>query len=87
MLAVAPKASNIVEMQERAAVIGEVREEPARMAVVHIQFGGTRMIDMLVGNPLSKICSKALMSRREEDSQGDRSSDAAQSIWENHCDP
>ena len=56
MLAVAPKASNIVEMQERAAVIGEVREEPARMAVVHIQFCGTRMIDMLVGDPLPRKC-------------------------------
>src|SRR5205085_11429381 len=34
-----------------AAVIGEVREEPPRMVVMQTQFGGTRMIDMLVGDP------------------------------------
>ena len=41
---------------EEAQVIGEVREEPARMVVMHTQFGGTRMIDMLVGDPLPRIC-------------------------------
>jgi hydrogenase expression/formation protein HypE len=41
---------------EEASIIGEVREEPARMVVVHTQFGGTRMIDMLVGDPLPRIC-------------------------------
>jgi hydrogenase expression/formation protein HypE len=41
---------------EEAAIIGEVREEPARMVVMHTQFGGTRMIDMLVGDPLPRIC-------------------------------
>ena len=39
-----------------ASIIGEVREEPARMVVMHTQFGGTRMIDMLVGDPLPRIC-------------------------------
>ena len=39
-----------------AQIIGEVREEPARMVVMHTQFGGTRMIDMLVGDPLPRIC-------------------------------
>jgi hydrogenase expression/formation protein HypE len=39
-----------------AQIIGEVREEPARMVIMHTQFGGTRMIDMLVGDPLPRIC-------------------------------
>jgi hydrogenase expression/formation protein HypE len=41
---------------EEASIIGEVRGEPARMVVMHTQFGGTRMIDMLVGDPLPRIC-------------------------------
>jgi hydrogenase expression/formation protein HypE len=41
---------------EEARIIGEVREEPAQMVVMHTQFGGTRMIDMLVGDPLPRIC-------------------------------
>ncbi len=41
---------------EDAEIIGEVREEPARMVVMHTGFGGTRMIDMLVGDPLPRIC-------------------------------
>jgi len=45
-----------VEGGEEASIIGEVREEPARMVVMHTQFGGTRMIDMLVGDPLPRIC-------------------------------
>jgi hydrogenase expression/formation protein HypE len=45
-----------VEGGEDAQIIGEIREEPARMVVMHTQFGGTRMIDMLVGDPLPRIC-------------------------------
>ena len=45
-----------VEGGEEAQIIGEVREEPARMVIMHTQFGGTRMIDMLVGDPLPRIC-------------------------------
>jgi hydrogenase expression/formation protein HypE len=41
---------------EDAQTIGEVREEPARMVVMRTGFGGTRMIDMLVGDPLPRIC-------------------------------
>ena len=41
---------------EEAEIIGEVREEPARMVLMHTGFGGTRMIDMLVGDPLPRIC-------------------------------
>jgi hydrogenase expression/formation protein HypE len=45
-----------VEGGEEAEIIGEVREEPARMVLMHTGFGGTRMIDMLVGDPLPRIC-------------------------------
>lgn len=45
-----------VEGGEEARIIGEVREEPARMVLMNTQFGGTRMIDMLVGDPLPRIC-------------------------------
>jgi hydrogenase expression/formation protein HypE len=45
-----------VEGGEEASIIGEVREEPSRMVIMHTQFGGTRMIDMLVGDPLPRIC-------------------------------
>jgi hydrogenase expression/formation protein HypE len=41
---------------EEASIMGEIREEPARMVVMHTLFGGTRMIDMLVGDPLPRIC-------------------------------
>ncbi len=56
MLATALKASNVVERREEAEIIGKVREESARMVLVHTGFGGTRMIDMLVGDPLPRIC-------------------------------
>jgi hydrogenase expression/formation protein HypE len=45
-----------VEGGEEATIIGEVREEPARMVLMYTQFGGTRMIDMLIGDPLPRIC-------------------------------
>lgn len=41
---------------EEAAVIGEIAEEPPRMVMMHTQFGGTRMVDMLIGDPLPRIC-------------------------------
>jgi hydrogenase expression/formation protein HypE len=45
-----------VEGGEEAGIIGEIREEPARMVLMHTRFGGARMIDMLVGDPLPRIC-------------------------------
>ncbi|MBW3657524.1 MAG: hydrogenase expression/formation protein HypE [Actinobacteria bacterium] len=41
---------------EDAAIIGEVREEPASRVLGRTTFGGHRMIDMLVGDPLPRIC-------------------------------
>ena len=39
-----------------AALIGEVRSEPDGMVFIRTAFGGTRVVDMLVGDPLPRIC-------------------------------
>ena len=39
-----------------AAVIGEIREQPAGAVLGTTSYGGTRVIDMLVGDPLPRIC-------------------------------
>ncbi len=39
-----------------AAIVGEVREEPPGRVLSRTTFGGHRMIDMLVGDPLPRIC-------------------------------
>ena len=41
---------------EEARVIGEVRESPAATVLGVASYGGTRVIDMLVGDPLPRIC-------------------------------
>ena len=41
---------------ERAAEIGEVRTEPPGMVLVQTSFGGRRVMDQLVGDPLPRIC-------------------------------
>jgi hydrogenase expression/formation protein HypE len=41
---------------EAAAEIGEVRTEPPRMVLVQTSFGGRRVMDQLVGDPLPRIC-------------------------------
>lgn len=41
---------------ESAAVIGEVRTEPPGMVLVETAFGGRRVMDQLVGDPLPRIC-------------------------------
>ena len=39
-----------------AVRIGEVRSEAAGMVLVATGYGGTRVVDMLVGDPLPRIC-------------------------------
>jgi len=39
-----------------AAIIGRIVTEPAQAVVMITAFGGTRMVDMLVGDPLPRIC-------------------------------
>ena len=41
---------------ERASLIGELRAEPAGMVFMHTAFGGSRVVDMLIGDPLPRIC-------------------------------
>jgi hydrogenase expression/formation protein HypE len=39
-----------------AALVGEIVAEPAATVVLRTGFGGTRIVDMLVGDPLPRIC-------------------------------
>jgi hydrogenase expression/formation protein HypE len=39
-----------------AAVIGEIASDPPGLVAVRNAFGGTRLVDMLVGDPLPRIC-------------------------------
>jgi hydrogenase expression/formation protein HypE len=41
---------------ERAMEIGEVRQEPPGMVLVETAFGGKRVMDLLAGDPLPRIC-------------------------------
>jgi hydrogenase expression/formation protein HypE len=39
-----------------AALVGEVRAEPPGLVLLETAFGGSRVVDMLVGDPLPRIC-------------------------------
>jgi hydrogenase expression/formation protein HypE len=39
-----------------AAIIGTVQAEPAAMVFLNTDIGGKRVLDMLVGDPLPRIC-------------------------------
>jgi hydrogenase expression/formation protein HypE len=41
---------------ENAFIIGEVRAEPTCAVLVTTRYGGSRIVDMLVGDPLPRIC-------------------------------
>jgi hydrogenase expression/formation protein HypE len=41
---------------DEARIIGEVREQPAGSVLVTTLYGGSRIVDMLVGDPLPRIC-------------------------------
>jgi hydrogenase expression/formation protein HypE len=47
---------NLADGGEGAKIIGEVREQPASAVLVTTGYGGSRIIDMLVGDPLPRIC-------------------------------
>jgi hydrogenase expression/formation protein HypE len=49
-------AMRAVEGCEEATEIGEVRTEPPGMVLVETAFGGRRVMDQLVGDPLPRIC-------------------------------
>jgi hydrogenase expression/formation protein HypE len=41
---------------EGAAVIGRVKDDPPGLVLLKTSFGGTRIVDVLVGDPLPRIC-------------------------------
>ena len=49
-------ALSLVAGGEAAQIIGEVREQPAGSVLITTSYGGSRIIDMLVGDPLPRIC-------------------------------
>ena len=49
-------ALNGTDGGEDAIIIGEVREEPRCSVLVTTRYGGSRIVDMLVGDPLPRIC-------------------------------
>ncbi len=40
----------------RAAIIGQIADDPAGIVLLKTAFGGTRIVDLLVGDPLPRIC-------------------------------
>ena len=49
-------ALNLVAGGEEARAIGQVCEQPAGAVLVTTSYGGSRIVDMLVGDPLPRIC-------------------------------
>jgi len=43
-------------VREQAAIIGHVRAEQPGIVQLKTAFGGTRIVDLLVGDPLPRIC-------------------------------
>ncbi|MGH3412447.1 MAG: hydrogenase expression/formation protein HypE [Marmoricola sp.] len=39
-----------------ATVVGHVKDDPPSLVLLRTSFGGTRIVDMLVGDPLPRIC-------------------------------
>jgi len=39
-----------------AAIIGTIKNDPPGLVLLKTQFGGTRIVDLLVGDPLPRIC-------------------------------
>jgi hydrogenase expression/formation protein HypE len=40
----------------QAAIIGRVKDDPPTLVLLKTEFGGTRIVDMLIGDPLPRIC-------------------------------
>lgn len=49
-------ALNLAPGGEQARIIGEVCEQPAGSVLAITSYGGSRIVDMLVGDPLPRIC-------------------------------
>ena len=46
----------VIRSATRSAVIGRVRADPPGLVLLNTAFGGTRICDLLVGDPLPRIC-------------------------------
>ena len=53
---IALNAIQLTDGGDQARIIGQIRNEPANTVVVNTRYGGTRIVDMLVGDPLPRIC-------------------------------
>jgi len=53
---VALNALSLAPGGSEAQIIGEVRDQPAGTVLVTTLYGGSRIVDMLVGDPLPRIC-------------------------------
>ncbi len=53
---IALNALQLAEGGKDARMIGEICEQPASTVVVHTRYRGSRIVDMLVGDPLPRIC-------------------------------
>jgi hydrogenase expression/formation protein HypE len=60
---VAPEAANDAlktlqgqALGTEAAIVGEIRTDPEGFVLLETGFGGSRIVDMLVGDPLPRIC-------------------------------
>jgi hydrogenase expression/formation protein HypE len=49
-------ALHMTDGGQEARIIGDVREQPAASVLVTTGYGGSRIVDMLVGDPLPRIC-------------------------------
>jgi hydrogenase expression/formation protein HypE len=49
-------ALNLAPGGEQAQIIGEICDQPAGSVLVSTSYGGSRIVDMLVGDPLPRIC-------------------------------
>jgi hydrogenase expression/formation protein HypE len=54
--ATALRAMRSHPLGEGAAIVGHVKSDPAGLVLLKTQFGGTRIVDLLVGDPLPRIC-------------------------------
>jgi hydrogenase expression/formation protein HypE len=55
---VAPEAADsaLAALGDQAAMIGELTAEEPGLVLLRTAFGGSRIVDMLVGDPLPRIC-------------------------------
>ena len=55
---VAPEAANeaLRLLGGNAAIVGELAAEPPGFVLLDTVLGGSRIVDMLVGDPLPRIC-------------------------------